>query len=736
MALRDFALVQTRSQWLRCTHEGTHVDQDGVLGLTWKEPSADGAPARAPKGPPAGLAFDSRGRLYRSVPEEGRVERSAPGSGYGETSRGGHGHGTAGGADLLDLFHTPEPEPSGLFRPRAPSPGALEDPRGLAVDEGDRLFLCEAGRRRILVYDLPTRRLIREVPVEGARPVALAGNGDRILAFLEGRPAAIELTARDLIRELPVEDGPGTEEAPATRSPERPRGLAVMPHGDVVVLDDAGSTEARAVFLAREERLGAAAVPRLRARLEIPVPGATGLACDGAGHLVVARHPGETFLRFALVDGEPVTAEPLRARNYDGRGIVVGPDGRIWFWSGSAPARAIRATVRYVRQGLTTTFHLDAGEYRTQWGRIFLDACVPEGCSVRVQAAATDDPQAPIPETGLSSASVPGGAVHLRSTGRELPWAPHEPGSPFGTFEAPVRTGPGRYLQVTLELDGTTRRTPKIRSLRIEHPGHDLLGKLPGVFSRSPEAASFLRRYLAMADGFLQDLDLRAQERHALLDPESAPEEVLPWLAGFLGLVLDDRWPLEARRTAIQEAPWLFRFRGTVPGLRRFLEIYAGKPVILVEHFRLRGMGGVLVGEDGSAFSRAVVGGGLRVGGEVGGEDPRPLEGTTADAFRTHAHRFTVLVGRALDAEGMAVVRRILELHRPAHTSFQICTSAAGMRVGRGLHVELSSFVGRTAGFSPLRLGSSLVGRDGVVGGATVGTAVGGRRLGQGTEVG
>jgi hypothetical protein len=119
----------------------------------------------------------------------------------------------------------------------------------------------------------------------------------------------------------------------------------------------------------------------------------------------------------------------------------------------------------------------------------------------------------------------------------------------------------------------------------------------------------------------------------------------------------------------------------------------------------------------------------------VGRPTASPIDGTLDDAFRTHAHRFTVLIPAPLSAAQLDVVRHIVEVHRPAHTVFELCTTGAGMRVGRGLMLELSSVVGRTGGFSPFQTGSSLLGRGAILGrpaeGATLGNGrAGGARVG------
>jgi len=114
----------------------------------------------------------------------------------------------------------------------------------------------------------------------------------------------------------------------------------------------------------------------------------------------------------------------------------------------------------------------------------------------------------------------------------------------------------------------------------------------------------------------------------------------------------------------------------------------------------------------------------------------RPLRGSVAESFRTHAHRFSVIVATSLDSEQRAVVERILQVHRPAHTIFDLCSVDAGMRVGLGLLVGLSSAVGGSGNFTRAQVGAWSLGRDAVLGKPGTGTSVGNTRLGQGSRVG
>jgi phage tail-like protein len=485
--------------------------------------------------------------------------------------------------------------------------------------------------------------------------------------------------------------------------------------------------------------------------------------------LVVAYLPGDDFFRFRAVTadeaaGLDVAVGPLKARGYDGLGIVRTPDGRVGFFGDRGFRDAAPVRKRFALEGRLVTFALDAGAFQTQWGRLFVDACAPDGTSIEVFTATLDEVDAgetplertpavnddlahPPPHPELSPAMpperlwperVPGGAtwtpLHRRESGRELPWAQPPDGDRFVTYECPVLAGPGRQLWAWLRLRGDGKRSPRLRCVRAERPGHDLLRKLPRTFSRDPAVGDFLRRYLAMPEGFLADLDARAASRAALLTPFATPDELVPWLASFMGLVLDERFSSAQRRLLISEIANLWRAKGTPCGLARFLEIYLGVRPVIVEAFRLRGLGGTVLGSECAPRTTSVLGAGFQVGGDARAASEGPLApAVVRDAFATHAHRFTLIVPGRLGAEQEAVVRLILDTQRPAHTIYELCTLANGIRVGKALHVGVSSLVGPSGGFERLAIGASALGRRAVLGFAGLEPRLGAMRVGVAT---
>jgi phage tail-like protein len=62
----------------------------------------------------------------------------------------------------------------------------------------------------------------------------------------------------------------------------------------------------------------------------------------------------------------------------------------------------------------------------------------------------------------------------------------------------------------------------------------------------------------------------------AYVDPATAPEDFLEWLAEWFGIALDEGLPIDHRRVAVAGAVPLHRARGTLAGLRARLALASG----------------------------------------------------------------------------------------------------------------------------------------------------------------
>lgn len=108
--------------------------------------------------------------------------------------------------------------------------------------------------------------------------------------------------------------------------------------------------------------------------------------------------------------------------------------------------------------------------------------------------------------------------------------------------------------------------------LGMPYPLHTLL---PSVYQEDPFTVRWTEGFDDVLAPVVSTLDCLA----AYVDPATAPEDFLVWLADWFGLPLDENVPLSQRRVAVAGAVPLHRSRGTVAGLKARLEQASGCPV-------------------------------------------------------------------------------------------------------------------------------------------------------------
>jgi len=178
---------------------------------------------------------------------------------------------------------------------------------------------------------------------------------------------------------------------------------------------------------------------------------------------------------------------------------------------------------------------------------------------------------------------------------------------------------------------------------------------LPRVYQEQDE---LMGRFLMLFESFLAPIDRQIDNLPLYFDPAFTPVKLLPWLASWVDLTLDDHWPEAKRRQLLKAAVSLYRKRGTRRGLQEYLEIYTGAQVQISEH----GAHNFLLGPD------ARLGPGVALG------------------TLNMPHTFTVTVylppaesvaGSAAErqryeADRRRMIESIIEAEKPAHTSYTL----------------------------------------------------------------
>ncbi|MCG8353890.1 MAG: phage tail protein [Chloroflexales bacterium] len=382
----------------------------------------------------------------------------------------------------------------------------------------------------------------------------------------------------------------------------------------------------------------------------------------------------------------------------------------------------------YVREGFWFSQELDSQIYGCQWRRIELDLLdLPVGSQVVVstytdsQLRSADD-IARLPDHLWNTSYVISGPMQAPS---QLDASPQHD-------EFLVQSREGQYLWLKLRLTGEGYATPAAGSLRVTYPRESYLTYLPAVYAADDESRWFLERFLSIFQTEWDELERRIEDIAIYFDPQAVPAgeqgEFLAYLASLLALPLEGSWNNEQKRNLLKATPRIYPQRGTINGLRAYLQVYLqnitgltpsdqqmmpvehsgelqdwrGYPQI-VEGFRERQRLLLSVAELADLGQGAPLWGAGRLGrlqldvyareGEVrlvSTGDPE------RDVFHEYAHRFRVFLPgawvRTADAERM--VRRALDSEKPAHTRYDLCLVEPRFRVGVQSTVGLDTIIG------------------------------------------
>jgi phage tail-like protein len=317
---------------------------------------------------------------------------------------------------------------------------------------------------------------------------------------------------------------------------------------------------------------------------------ASALGSDGRGRVFVAGTDGEAFGGGAYVltfdaDGNALSELPIDPLDAPVTGIaatrdsliVTGPRGLLRF----APADAVPDSAGEMRATLITPMLQSPDrEDARRWLRIEALAHLPEGATIEMLVAATDNAEARDRMAGIFADGSLTASQRIQKLRAETDlWHAStifhgsEPQSDT-PFAAPLFDVRERYLWVSLTLSAAPgARLPEMTELRVLYPGRSLMENLPAIYQRAEESpGSFLRSLVGVLETTTQGLDARIAAMGSRINPSTAPEPWLDFVARWLGLPWDDGLTLAQKKAIMTRAPELAKSRGTRAGLEALLE--------------------------------------------------------------------------------------------------------------------------------------------------------------------
>jgi phage tail-like protein len=399
---------------------------------------------------------------------------------------------------------------------------------------------------------------------------------------------------------------------------------------------------------------------------------------------------------------------------------------------------------------------LDSGAPNTVWHRIYLDACIPPGCSIRLSARVYDTPgqrgsaelvEQPAPVWSPISSELPfHHALSGNETGRR------------GLFElllqrpdGPIRRLSGRYLQLQVHFTGNGRTTPSLHAIRVYQPRFSYQeAYLPKLYrqelSYDPEnnsgpanGADTRERLLASFEGMLSPIEGRIAASDQLLHPDAAPQKNLQWLAQSLGVDLPGHWPEPRQRRLLKYATLLQQYKGTLPGVNLALDIATDGgvqrgEVVVMENFRLRRTMATILGRNmddadhpltlGTGISGNSILGDSLILSDMNAKEFLALfapeladeeESKAVEAFfDQYAHRLSILLhGEARQQKNG--VEETLREQLPAHLEWNLIETEHPFVLGTSPLLAVDTFMEKRPEPEPVILNKTRLGKEGML---------------------
>lgn len=222
-------------------------------------------------------------------------------------------------------------------------------------------------------------------------------------------------------------------------------------------------------------------------------------------------------------------------------------------------------------------------EDSSPWLRIEAHAALPEGTTLEIGYAASDDPKVcERQKTTAADVRLPTSRrIHQLLGDPDLEWitttfhgSAREPAESAAAFSAPLFDVSKRYLWVSVRLTASPgAKLPALKQLSVLYPGRSLVEHLPTPYRRAAaEPGDFLRSLVGVLETTTQDLDARIAALGSHIHPETATGEWMDYLARWLSLPWDDALTETQKQSILRNAPDLARGRGTRAGLETLLE--------------------------------------------------------------------------------------------------------------------------------------------------------------------
>lgn len=239
---------------------------------------------------------------------------------------------------------------------------------------------------------------------------------------------------------------------------------------------------------------------------------------------------------------------------------------------------------------------LDSAENDGEWGRIIVDGTFPEESQVQIFAFASDITEFDVGGHKFRSYDDYFHDPKISASRKKAVFRKMNAAFVSDASDMLLYSQKGRYLWVLVNVVGESEGI--LKSIRVIATKQTFMESFPEIYRNN----EFFERYLSVFSSLFMDLQNKIESLDSIIDIDSAPSDMLPVFAEWLGLKIEGGFLGDNElRKLIKNAYSLNRKKGTRGAIEEVARIFLGCSVIIVEQSDLKGMPATL---DPSAYER------------------------------------------------------------------------------------------------------------------------------------
>jgi len=304
---------------------------------------------------------------------------------------------------------------------------------------------------------------------------------------------------------------------------------------------------------------------------------------------------------------------------------------------------------------------LDSNQVDCPWGRLVFDSTLEDEAVMIVRAFASDEKKfvknGEIIEFNdfFLDLEVP---IH----NKEKVFAAANASKFIGSNDCLLYEQKGRYLWIYIEILG--KGNANLENVNIYAPGDNFFNTFPEIYSRDGE---FFHRYLSVFSSLYLDLQETVDSLDQYVDIATAPAQLLPTFANWLGIQLDGDFLEESQlRKFLSIGFQLVKGKGTRRAVEDIISIFVEEPVFIVEQR--------LIQEPDSAEDRKVY----------------------QQLYGKHLYGFTVLINRRADETLHSKLMFLINQFKPLRSSVNIIFLGECYSMDAHCYMDINSKIPQT----------------------------------------